>query len=238
VDVEAEGEEGGIVVEMTEEVMPMTLPLEIGVEIDLLAHPLANLGEETGEAVLQGSLHMEKREMPMKVKGRLMEQVGEIQLEKESLRALQLVVAGNLMEKENLLVLLVVAGTLMEKENLLVLRLAAVGTLMEKEGILMVVEGIPMEKGGLQLTVNMITGALMETEKSMLKGMIERCHIMLKSRENLTPTPATLMPVKLDLAPMLLHLQSLTNLLQTTRNGKNGRKDKECNKINSNENTL
>merc|ERR1719348_2960169 len=202
---------------MTEEAMPMTLPLAIGVEIDLLAHPLANLGEETGEAVLQGSLHMEKREMPMKVKGRLMVQVGEIQLEKESLQALLLVVGGNLMEKENLLVLL----------------LAAEGTLMEREGTLMVVEGILMEKEGLQLTVNMMTGALMETEKSMLKGMIERCHIMLKSRGNLIPTPAILMPVKLGLAPMLVLHQSLTNLLQTTRNGKNGRQDKECNKINT-----
>jgi len=216
----------------------MTLPLAIGVEIDLLAHPLANLGEETGEADLQGSLHMEirempmrvkeihmekvnllmgKRGMPMKVKGRLMEQVGEIQLEKESLQALLLVVAGNLMEKENLLVLL----------------LAAVGTLMEREGTLMEVEGILTEKEGLQLTVNMMTGALMETEKNMLKGMIVRCHIMLKSRGNPTPTLATLMPVNLGLASMLVLHQTLTNLLQTTRNGKNGRKDKECN-----ENTL
>jgi len=201
----------------TEEAMPMTLPLAIGVEIDLLAHPLANLGEETGEAVLQGSLHMEKREMPMKVKGRLMVQVGEIQLEKESLQALLLVVAGNLMEKENLLVLL----------------LAAEGTLMEREGTLMEVEGILTEKEGLQLTVNMMTGALMETEKNMLKGMIVRCHIMLKSRGNPTPTLATLMPVNLGLASMLVLHQTLTNLLQTTRNGKNGRQDKECNKINT-----
>merc|ERR1712098_101815 len=148
-----------------------------------------------------GNLLMGKRGMPMKVKGRLMEQVGEIQLEKESLQALLLVVAGNLMEKENLLVLL----------------LAAEGTLMEREGTLMEVEGILTEKEGLQLTVN------------MLKGMIVRCHIMLKSRGTPTPTLATLMPVNLGLASMLVLHQTLTNLLQTTRNGKNGRKDKECN---------
>merc|ERR1719348_1585459 len=103
---------------MTEEAMPMTLPLAIGVEIDLLAHPLANLGEETGEAVLQGSLHMEKREMPMKVKGRLMVQVGEIQLEKESLQALLLVVGGILTEKEGLqLTVNMMTGALMEIEK-------------------------------------------------------------------------------------------------------------------------
>merc|ERR1719495_389620 len=104
---------------------------------------------------------------------------------------------------------------------------------MKVKGRRMVQVGeIQLEKESLQALLLVVRGDLMETEKSMLKGMIERCHTMLKSRGNLTPTPATPMPVKLDLAPMLLHLQSLTNLLQTTRNGKNGRKDKECNKIN------